>query len=396
MSWFASVAPLPPDPILGLSEACKEDPRKEKLDLTAGTFRTPERLEPYMFEAVKRAEEQLLKVEKNKDYLPVAGDPLFLDRLGAVVFGNEDWSKYRANIASLQTAGASGSLRVGGEFLHSLLQRPIYISAQTWPNHRHIMRESGFIVDSYPYYDFKRHELNFEGLYKFCEGLPPSTPLLLHLCCHNPTGCDLTLDQWKALSELMRRKKLFPFLDCAYQGFGEGIDKDRSPLHIFIKDGHEFLLSYSCSKTFTIYSERAGALFVFTKEERIAKTVLSVIKMKSRGLISNSPAHGALIVSIILHDPALRASWLEDIEKVRKRVAVMRQKLVEILGEKYAFIGRGKGIYSVLGLSGPQVEQLRKEYGIYMTLEGRINLTALNEESITYLANAMRNVIPHA
>lgn len=391
MSWFSTVAPLPPDPVLGLSEAFKADPRQEKLDLTAGTYRD-ENLKPVIFQAVKKAEEQVFEAETNKEYLPLAGDPLFLNRIGELAFGSANWTRYQTQIASLQTAGGTGALRIGGEFLKMICQAPLYTPIPTWPNHRHVMHQSGFTVESYPYYDAQHHKVQFDKLYKYCEKLAPSSVLLLHLSCHNPTGCDLSLEEWKALSKLMRKKKLFPFLDCAYQGFGEGLEKDMQPLSFFIEDGHEFAMAYSCAKNFSVYCERVGALFVFTKQESISKTVLSILKMKSRGIISNAPAHGARIVARILDTPSLREMWQQELEKVHRRILDVRQQLASALGEEYAFIRQGKGLFCITGLHAKQIERLREEYGIYMTLDGRINLAGLNSQAIGLLAEAMRKV----
>lgn len=392
MSWFASVAPLPPDPVLGLSEAFKADARKEKLDLTVGSYRNA-MLQPVIFQAIKKAEEHLLAKEKDKEYLPIAGDPLFLSGIGKLAFGEEAWAKYRHQVAAVQTAGGTGALRIGGEFLKAVIhENPLYIPTPTWPNHRHVMHQSGFKIESYPYYDPEHHKVNVGKLLQFCETLAPSSILLLHLNCHNPTGCDLTADEWKALAQVMRKKKLFPFFDCAYQGFADGLEKDMQALSIFIEEGHECALAYSCSKNFSLYCERVGAFLVFTNGESVGKTILSVLKMKTRGIISNPPAHGARIVACILDTPALYDLWRQELESAHRRVLDMRRLLASALGERYDFIRQGKGLYCITGLTAKQIEKIREDYGIYMTLDGRINLAGLNEEAIGLLADAMSKV----
>ncbi len=391
MSWFASVAPLPPDPVFGLNEAFNVDPRKEKLNLTVGAYRD-EHLHPVIFHATKHAEELLLAKEKDKEYLPMTGDALFLQHLGELAFGKKDWGEYQNHVAAVQTAGGTGALRIGAEFLRTVVHGHLYISEPTWPNHRHVMHQSGFTIHTYPYYDAKHHCVCFEKLMQFCETLPASSVLLLHLSCHNPTGCDLSLDEWRQLSRLMRAKKLFPFFDCAYQGFGDGIEEDIHPLRTFIDDGHEFLLAYSCSKNFSLYCERVGALFIFSSEESICKNLLSVLRMKTRAIVSTPPAHGARIVSCILDTPFLYKMWKEELEQVAGRTLEMRHKLAEALGAEYAFIKEGKGLFCITGLNPEQIERLKKERGIYMTLDGRINVAGLNEEAIGFLADAMRKM----
>lgn len=388
MSWFATVAPLPPDPVLGISEAFQIDPRTEKLNLTIGAYRD-EHLDPFIFKAVKIAEKEIWETQKDKDYLPMAGDGLFIEKVGELAFG-ENWQAHRKRIAGIQTAGGTGALRIAGEFLRPLLKGEVYISKPTWPNHRHVMQESGFNVKEYPYHDKVGHRVDFDRTYQFFEGLPPASILILQVSCHNPTGCDLTTEQWKKISQLMRQKKLFPLFDCAYQGFGDGLVQDVEAIKLFLEDGHELMVTYSCSKTFSLYCERVGALFVVSEDENICANILSVLKMTTRGILSTPPAHGARVVARILHEPALHTSWQEQMEMIRERVRSMRHKLIEALGKEYAFIEREKGLFCITGLTDHEVDAIRHKYGIYMTRDGRINLAGLNEEAISWLAEAIR------
>jgi aspartate aminotransferase len=334
MNWFETVAGLPPDPVLGLSEEFSRDPRNKKLDLIVGSYRD-EQLQPVIFQAVKNAEMLLLGQEKNKEYLPMRGDPSFLSRVGELAFGTESWEKHRNKIVGVQTVGGTGALRIGGEFLRPLMEGHLFIPNPSWPNHRHVLHQAGFVIKPYPYYDFKHHRLNFVKFLNFCEELPYASVLILHLSCHNPTGCDFSPDEWKTLSDVMRRKKLFPFFDCAYQGFGDGIEIDTQALNFFIEDGHQFLLAYSCSKNFSLYCERVGALFGFTSDEAISENLLSVLKMKTRAIISNPPAHGARIVSNILGNTELSREWREELKQASHRILKMRNALVQALGPSY-------------------------------------------------------------
>ncbi len=391
MSWFASVASRAPDPIFGLNEEFKADLRKGKLNLSIGTYRDAH-LQPFIFRAVKQAEEYLWKREVNKEYLPIAGDPLFLERIGKLLFGTQHWSQYGSQIAALQTAGGTGALRIGADFLKTNVQGSIFLPTPTWPNHHHVMMQSGLNIGIYPYYDTERHEIDFQHMLHFLDTLPPSSIILFHLSCHNPSGFDPTLGEWKMLSQLMLRKKLFPFFDAAYQGFGIGIAEDVEALRPFIDDGHEFLVVYSCSKNFSLYCERVGALFIFTKEEKIADAIVSNLRMMTRGLISNPPAHGARIVSTILDTPLLYDSWKEELEMIRSRIQSMRRKLVKMLGEGYNFIEKGTGLFCITGLSAEQTEKLKTEYAIYMTRDGRISLAGLNDETVDILVHAMQQI----
>ncbi len=392
MSWFEGLTVFPPDPVLGLIEEFDADPRKEKLSLTVGAYRD-EHLRPVIFHATKKAEELLLAQEKDKEYLPMAGDVIFLDSIGKLAFGEKNWKEYHSHITSIQTVGGTGALRIGGEFLKPLVANKLYISSPSWPNHRHLLQEGGYTIETYPYYDGQNHKVDFQKLIEFCETLPPNVVFLLHLSCHNPTGCDLTHEQWKLLSKMMLKKRIFPFFDCAYQGLGKGLAQDTDALQIFIQDGHEFIVAYSCSKNFSLYCERVGALFVFSRNKDLCPNILNVLKMKTRGIISTPPAHGARIVSFILNTPDLYEAWKQELELDVQRILAMRHKLSLVLGKGYAFIQSGKGLFCITGLQPNQIERLKREWGIYMTLDGRINIAGLNEEAVDLLAYAIKKVV---
>ncbi len=374
------------DAIFGLNEAFKNDARKDKLNLSIGVYRN-EHLLPSVMKSVKEAEAKLLRKEHDKEYLPITGDDRFLEGIGRLAFGKQ-WDKQHLRIAAIQTIGGTGALRVGADLLHTHVADHILISDPTWPNHRGVFSRAGFIVGIYPYYDRNKGTLLFDEMLSGFKKLEPKTVLLLQVNCHNPSGVDLSSEQWKELAAVTKKYKLIPFLDCPYQGLGKGLEKDVAAIHAFLDTNQEFLLAYSCSKNFSLYCERVGALFIHLSSEEEKKRIQSVIKVFVRNSVSNCSAHGVRSVAEILHDAALTIKWKKELEEMRKRIISMRMQLAKNLS--MPSIAEGNGMFCMLPLSVKEVERLRKEKAIYMTSDGRINLSGLNQTAIKKLCNALR------
>lgn len=396
MSFFENVALAPPDPILGLTAAFLSDTRENKVNLGVGLFKT-ENLNTPVLSSVKAAEAALLDLEKSKEYLPIDGDALFLDMSGALVFGERNWGQEKERIVSFQTVGGTGALKIGGTFLKEEAERPIWISTPTWPNHRGVFVSCGLAVESYHYYDMKTHQIDFNRMLACFEKLPEKTIVLLHASCHNPTGCDPTFEQWKMLSELFKSKKLIPFFDFAYQGFGQGLDEDAEAVRYFLQNGHEMLVAVSNAKNFSVYGERVGSLFIVSQTPKIAEHIRSRVKQFVRTNYSNPPMHGAKIIAHILSTPSLRQRWEEEILEMKDRIYQMRLALYDRLaakgkGDAFSHLPLGRGMFVFTGLGKPQVERMISEFGIYMTNDGRINVCGLSPKNLDYVVDAIVKV----
>lgn len=398
MSFFEHVSLAPPDPIFGLTQAFNADPRTSKVNLTVGLYKTKE-LQTPVLECVKKAEKELLNGEKSKEYLPLDGDKAYLDHIGPLVFGEGFWGASHMRIARLQTVGGTSALRTGGEFLHNeKIGEVIYLSDPTWANHRAIFPRAGLKVENYPYYDRESQSLDFKKMHSALEKLPSKSIILLHASCHNPTGADLTLEQWKELSTLFLKKRLIPFFDLAYQGLDRGLEEDAEAVRLFAREGHEMLVAYSLSKNFSLYAERVGALFVVGETHKIAEHVRSKLVMTTRPNYSNPPLHGARIVAMILSSPKLRQEWEKELSVMRARIFEMRNTLADELISKskkvdFRFLKNRSGLFCFSGLSSLQVERLIKDFGIYMTADGRINAAGLNHQNLPFVVNAILSVL---
>jgi aspartate/tyrosine/aromatic aminotransferase len=393
MGVFSNVSQAQTDSIFGLSAAFHADARAKKVNLSIGIYKTAELKTPIM-EAVKEAERRIAETEKSKEYLPIDGDPECIKQSGLLLFGEALWSK---RIYGCQGVGGTGALRIGGDFLKQEVGRRLYLSDPTWPNHTGVFTRSQMHVEAYPYYDPQRRHIDFDRLYTFLSGLQPLSIVLLHACCHNPTGVDLSLEQWRQLSALMQAKGLIPFFDCAYQGFGTGLEEDAAAVRLFAERGHEMLVAVSYSKNFGLYGERAGSLFIVTDSEETARRVGSTIKVIIRTNYSNPPLHGAKIVSTILSDGKLRKRWETELTSMRERIAAMRTALARALVAKggpidFRFLLDRTGMFSFCGLEKRQVDRLIKEYAIYMTGDGRINVAGLNWDHLDYVVDAITAV----
>lgn len=388
MDFFEKVEKMPPDAILGLTLAYAADKRAEKVNLGVGAYKTTD-LKPLILNTVKKAEQILIEKETSKDYLPIDGSREYVELTKHLIFG-----KLLPHIYGAQTTGGTAALQVGGAFLKEQGFKKIYISDPTWANHFRIFKYAGLEVHTYPYFDRKKHGFDFKGMMETLEQLEKGSVVLLQACCHNPTGFDPTPEQWQEICKLMKEKTLFPFFDCAYQGFGEDLEKDVASVRHFLKSDLQFALAVSHAKNFGLYAERAGALYFVCRDEDQAHRVGSHIKMVIRGLYSNPPCHGARIVSTILQDPELKEHWEKELTVMKERITEMRHALSSQLQTKstsrsFDFLARQKGMFSYTGLEKEQVERLISDYGIYLPKDGRINVAGLNTKNLDYVADAI-------
>lgn len=396
MHFFEKVILSPPDPILGLTTAFENDLREEKVNLGVGLYKSDDLKTPIL-KCVKSAEKILFEIEKSKTYLPIEGDSLFLEKMGQLVFSSAFWSKQRHRIAAIQTVGGTGALRIGGAFLKEEVSKEILIPHPTWPNHNGVFSACGFNVQHYPYYDKKNHAAAVEKMLDSFAQQSEKSVILFHAACHNPTGADPTLEQWKELANQCYKKSLLPFFDFAYQGFGNGIEEDATAIRLFAEQGLDMLVAISCAKNFSLYGERVGALFLLTDSQKAASAVLSRIKQVARTTYSNPPLHGEKLVACVLNTPLLRHQWLEELAQMRKRIFNVRQKFCQKLNQEtssdfFNHMEQGKGMFGFTGLNQTEVEKLKTEFGIYMTLDGRINVCGLNDSNIDYVVNAIKKV----
>lgn len=396
MSFFSSITMLPDDPILSLPRLMAADQRKkEKVDLSVGAYRTSEG-KPLLLSSVSKAELLILQKCTDKEYLPIEGNHLFLKKTEELIFGPSLHDS--SALFMLQSMGGSGALRVGAEFLsREGSNKTIYLPNPTWPNHKLIFKMSGLKVEEYPYYDSLNHTLDFSNLCEAIKNMPERSIILLHACCHNPTGIDPTLEQWKEISDLIKKQGIIPFFDFAYQGFGNDLEQDAEVIRYFISQSHEMFVASSNSKNFGLYGERIGALSVISESHEQAQKIGSHLKQIVRGNYSNPPIHGALVVATILDDPELRNEWIQELSNMRDRIKAMRQALAAgllVKGAKdFNFLIQQKGIFSYSGLTQDQVLRLREDYGIYMPLNGRINVAGLNIHNLNYVIEAILAVI---
>lgn len=396
MGYFDAVSTAPPDPILGLGAAFLADPREHKVNLGIGVYRDANLITPIM-RAVKRAEEQLVLQERTKEYLPSEGDQAFTQHMGRLIFGEALWKSHAERICGAQAVAGSGALRVCGDLLRHELTDAIYIPDPTWPNHRALFTRVGMAVHTYPYYDVSKNVLMFDRLLEVLSQLPERSLVLLHGCCHNPTGADLQLQQWRVLSTLFLKHHLIPFFDSAYQGFAQGMEEDAAPMRLFLEEGHEMLVAHSCSKNFSLYAERVGALFFVSHSPKVAARIESKVRTFVRTNYSNPPVHGARIIRTILESAPLKELWEQELAAMRERISEMRRAFASALGSRistrdFSYLLDRTGLFSFCGLTKAQVDRLLAEFGIYMTGDGRVNLAGLSAENFEYVVDAIAAV----
>jgi len=397
-SLFAAVEMAPRDPILGLTEAFNADTRSSKVNLGVGVYYDDDGRVP-LLEAVREAEKQRLEKQPARAYLPIEGFAAYNQAVQGLLFGTASALTQAGRVATFEALGGTGGLRIGADFLRKLLPASeVWISDPSWENHRALFEAAGFKVNAYSYYDAASHGVNFNGMMASLSAMPAGSIVVLHACCHNPTGVDLTAAQWSEVVEAVRARGLVAFLDMAYQGFGDGIADDALALNLFAASGLNFLVSSSFSKSFSLYGERVGALSIVTTDRDETARVVSQVKRTIRTNYSSPPTHGAAVVAAVLSTPALRATWERELATMRDRIRAMRSGLVDRLKARgvnrdFSFVIRQRGMFSYSGLSREQVDILREQYGIYAISTGRICLAALNSKNIDYVADSIAKVL---
>ena len=392
---FAAVEMAPRDPILGLNEQFNADPNPAKVNLGVGVYYDANGKLP-LLECVASAEKRMLEAPKARGYLPIDGIAAYDKAVQGLVFGAA--AAQSGRIATVQALGGTGGLKVGADFLRRLVpEAGVLISDPSWENHRALFTQAGFKVASYPYYDAARRGIAFEALLGALGSAEPGTVVVLHACCHNPTGCDLTPAQWAQVIAVLGSRSLVPFLDMAYQGFGQGLQEDGAVVQQFLAAGLDFFVATSFSKSFSLYGERVGALSVVCADPAEAARVLSQLKTVIRTNYSNPPTHGASVVAAVLTTPELRALWERELALMRARIKAMRLDLVDKLHAAgvegdLGYITRQQGMFSYSGLSAVQMQRLRSEFGVYGVDSGRICVAALNAHNIDAVAKAMAAV----
>ncbi len=397
MSFFANVEQVPGDPILGLTEAYNADSRPTKVNLGVGIYYDENGRIP-LLRAVQQIEQQLAQDARPRGYLPIDGLPAYDLATQKLLFGAESPLLAAGRVATSQTVGGSGALRVGADLLKKLLSTStIAISNPSWENHRAVFGAAGFDVVEYTYFDPASHGLNFDGMLADLRQLAPGSVVLLHACCHNPTGADLSQAQWRTVAELLKERNLFPFVDIAYQGFDKGIDADAYAVRLLAEVGIDsYVVASSYSKSFSLYGERVGALSVVSANAAETKAVQSQVKRIIRTIYSSPSTHGAALVAGVLDSPELRAMWEQELTEMRERIHALRagmvQKLAALGAPEFGFIQQQAGMFSYSGLSKAQVDRLRDEFGIYAVGTGRICVAALSQKNLDYVTQAVATV----
>ncbi len=397
-SIFAAVEMAPRDPILGLNESFNADTRTTKVNLGVGVYFDDNGKIP-LLAAVKAAEDARVKAALPRGYQPIEGAPAYNQAVQNLLFGKDSALLANSQVITAQALGGTGALKIGADYLKRLNPNAkVYISDPSWENHRALFESAGFVVENYPYYDAATRGVNFDGMKACLNGLPAGSIIILHACCHNPTGADLSDAQWQEVVELCRSRGLVPFLDMAYQGFADGIDADAVAVRAFSASGLQFFVSSSFSKSFSLYGERVGALSIVTAGKDESARVMSQVKRVIRTNYSNPPIHGGALVAAVLSTPELRQQWETELGCMRDRIRAMRTGLVDAIKaagvqQDFSFVVKQRGMFSYTGLSAAQVDVLRNDFGIYAVSTGRICLAALNTKNIGYVADAIAKVL---
>jgi len=398
MSLFTAVEMAPRDPILGLNDQFATDTNPAKVNLGVGVYYDDHGKLP-LLQCVQAAEKQMMETPKARGYLPIDGIAAYDSAVKGLVFGADSEPVVSGRVATVQCIGGTGGLKVGADFLKRLNpDAKVLISDPSWENHRALFTHAGFAVDSYPYYDAATRGIDFAGMLAALNAAAAGTIVVLHACCHNPTGYDITASQWDEVVAAVKAKNLVAFLDMAYQGFGHGLAEDGAVIGKFVAAGLNFFVSTSFSKSFSLYGERVGGLSVLCASKDEAGRVLSQLKIVIRTNYSNPPTHGGTVVAMVLNTPELRALWEKELGEMRVRIKAMRQKLVDGLKaagvkEDMGFITQQIGMFSYSGLSKAQMVRLRDEFGVYGTDTGRMCVAALNSKNIDYVCASIAKVI---
>lgn len=397
-SLFESVELAPRDPILGLNEQFNADTRPGKVNLGVGVYYDDEGRIP-LLEAVHKAEIARIEAAAPRGYLPIEGIGSYNKGAQQLLLGAGNPLLDSGRVLTAQALGGTGALKIGADFLKWLKpDAKVVISDPSWENHRALFERAGFPVETYPYYDAATHGLNFAGMLGALKELPAGTVVVLHACCHNPTGVDPTFDQWKEIAQVVKQRDLVPFLDIAYQGFGAGLEEDAAVVRHFADQDITMLVSSSFSKSFSLYGERVGALTLICSSSEESQRVLSQLKRVIRTNYSNPPTHGGTIVSTVLNTPELYQLWTNELAGMRDRIRSMRSQLVEKLKangvtQNFDFVLEQRGMFSYSGLTKEQVDALREKHGVYAVSSGRICVAALNSRNIDYVATAIADVL---
>jgi aromatic-amino-acid transaminase len=396
-SLFANVEMAPRDPILGLNEAFNADPNSAKVNLGVGVYFGDDGKIP-LLAAVKQAEKTRLETQPPRGYQPIEGTPAYNGAVQNLLFGKDSELLAAGRAITCQCLGGTGALKVGADYLKRLLpESAVYISNPSWENHRALFESAGFPVKDYAYYDAATRGVDFASMKAALTAMPAKSIVVLHACCHNPTGADLSAAQWAEVVATVKENNLVAFIDMAYQGFADGIKQDAAALDLFAASGLQFFVSSSFSKSFSLYGERVGALTIVTTGKDESARVMSQVKRVIRTNYSNPPTHGGAIVAAVLSSPELRQMWETELAGMRDRIRAMRNSLVDKLSSAgapdFGFINIQRGMFSYTGLTAAQVEKMRAEYGIYAVGTGRICVAALNTKNIDYVAKAIAAVI---
>ncbi len=398
MTLFSSVELAPRDPILGLYETFNADTRPTKVNLGVGVYFTEEGKIP-LLGAVQIAEKQILENPKSRGYLPIEGIATYNSAVQTLLFGKDTAIVANKRAATFEGLGGTGALKIGADFIKRLKPHAeVFISDPSWENHRGLFEGAGFSVINYPYYDPQTRGVNFTAMTAYLNTLAEDSVIVLHACCHNPTGADMTTEQWKAIVEICRNKGLIPFLDMAYQGFAEGIFEDGIAVRLFADSGLSFFISSSFSKSFSLYGERVGALTIVTQNADETLRVASQVKRVIRTNYSNPPTHGGAIVSAVLNSNELRTMWEEELSHMRDRIKQMRDQLISELKaagaqKDFSFIAQQRGMFSYTGLSKDQVDHLIADHGVYAVSTGRICVASLNTKNVGHVAKSIAAVL---
>ena len=397
-SLFADVQMAPRDPTLGTAEAFNHDVHPSKVNLGVGVYLTDEGRIPIL-RAVAEAERRQAAAAAPRGYLPIDGIAAYDTAVQKLLLGDASPLIASGRAITAQSLGGTGALKIGADLLKKVLpDASVAISDPTWENHRAVFESAGFPVVTYPYYDAATRGVRFDAMVAFLKTLEPRTIIVLHACCHNPTGVDLTTEQWQALLEVVREYELLPFLDVAYQGFSRGIDEDGTVVRQFAQSGMPLLIANSFSKSFSLYGERVGALTIIDSSKDESTRVLSQLKRVIRANYSTPPTHGGSVVTTVLTTPELRDSWVQELTEMRERIKHMRSALVDRLqahgaNRDFSFVLRQNGMFSYSGLTAEQVDRLREEFHIYAVSTGRICVAALNSRNVDYVAKAITTVL---
>jgi len=394
---FSRLPKLPADPLLGLIGLYRDDTNPNKVDLGVGVYRD-EQGHTAIMTSVQKAQQIHLETEDSKTYIGPVGVPGFVNGIKSLVLGAQAQAVTDGRIAAIQTPGGCGALRVAAEFIHRLDEdMTVWVSDPTWANHVPLIRSAGLEIKSYPYFDAATGDVDFEKMDQQLAQLGPKDVVLLHGCCHNPTGADLSFEHWQRITERANQQGFLPFVDIAYQGLGDGLDDDVKGVRWLSENVKEMIIATSCSKNFGLYRERTGCLMVQAENKQQAEAMQTQVQDLARANYSMSPAYGGFLVDTILHNDALRAEWQQELANMATRVKALRAGLLEQINAQgidkdFSFITRQKGMFSYLGINPEQVKRMREEFSIYMADSSRVNIAGLNTHCLEYVASSLKKV----